>query len=379
MENSEYKYYAFISYSSKDTKWGKRLHHKMVRQKMPATLCSERGWKRRPMNPVFFAPYDIQPGGLSEELKQRLRASKNLIVICSPNSAKSEWVGKEIEYFYQLGRKDNIFFFIVDGTPNSGDPATECFNPVVKKLGLPEILGANIHERIYRWPWLNRERAYVQLISKLLGVEFDSIWKRHQRSLIYKAILWTIGILVVITSLVAVKMSNQPVDVSISLNETSYHNPNLPPMENAVVTMILNEEIKTDTIFREGDKAVFMNIPHKYIGKKVKFTFACKDYIPLDTIVTLTKTVSLKIKRDPEVYGNIMKKLWNWKTESGVGNTQVEINGQLTESDEEGLVCIKIPLSEQNEYYIINIPLWDKTDTVFMPCNEGQVIIVNKD
>lgn len=133
------------------------------------------------------------------------------------------------------------------------------------------------------------------------------------------------------------------------------------------------------TIFREGDKAVFMNIPHKYIGKKVKFTFACKDYIPLDTIVTLTKTVSLKIKRDPEVYGNIMKKLWNWKTESGVGNTQVEINGQLTESDEEGLVCIKIPLSEQNEYYIINIPLWDKTDTVFMPCNEGQVIIVNKD
>lgn len=32
-----------------------------------------------------------------------------------------------------------------------------------------------------RYPWVNRERAYVQLITKLLGVEFDSIWQRHKR------------------------------------------------------------------------------------------------------------------------------------------------------------------------------------------------------
>lgn len=175
---SQRKYYAFISYNSKDTRLGKRLQRKLEHYRMPATLCSERGWKRKPMDPVFFAPYEIQPGGLSEELKLRLRNSKNLVVICSPNSAKSDWVGKEIEYFHELGRDENILFFIVDGVPGSGDTATECFNPVVKKLGLPETLGANIHERIFRWPWINRERAYVQLISKLLGVEFDSIWQR---------------------------------------------------------------------------------------------------------------------------------------------------------------------------------------------------------
>jgi len=54
---------------------------------MPATLCGERGWKRRPMDPVFFAPTDIQPGGLTAELQERLRASRNLIVLCSPRSA----------------------------------------------------------------------------------------------------------------------------------------------------------------------------------------------------------------------------------------------------------------------------------------------------
>ena len=102
-------------------------------------------------------------------------------------------MGKEIEFFHNLGRTKNIHFFIVDGIPHSGDPDTECFNPVVNQLGLPEILGANIHEKIYRWPWLNRERAYVQLVTKLLGVEFDAIWKRHKRQLRRKIIALTVA------------------------------------------------------------------------------------------------------------------------------------------------------------------------------------------
>ncbi len=79
--------FAFISYSSQDQAWGKRLQRKPERYRMPATLCGERGWKRRPMDPVFFAPTDIQPGGLTAELQERLRASRNLIVLCSPRSA----------------------------------------------------------------------------------------------------------------------------------------------------------------------------------------------------------------------------------------------------------------------------------------------------
>ena len=215
MEQTQFKYFAFISYNSKDTEWGKKVQKKLEGYKMPATLCSEHGWARKPIKPVFFAPTDIQPGGLSEELQERLRASRNLIVICSPNSAKSEWVGKEIEFFHQLGRTKQIHFFIVEGTPHSGNPDTECFNPVVDKLGLPEILGANIHEKIYRWPWMNKERAYVQLVSKLLGVEFDTIWQRHKRLLIKKAIAWAVGIFIVFAALFYVWRTNQPVDVEI--------------------------------------------------------------------------------------------------------------------------------------------------------------------
>ena len=264
----QFKYFAFISYNSNDIAWGKRLQRKLESYRMSATLCSERGWKRKPINPIFFAPTDIQPGGLTEELQERLKASRNLIVICSPHSAKSEWVGKEIEYFHQLGRTQDIHFFIVDGEPHSGNPDTECFNPIVQNLGLPEILGANIHEKIFRWAWLNQERAYVQLVSKLLNVEFDTIWQRHKRQLIGKIIAWSISLLFVVSLLIGVYTMNQPIDVKIQLKETTYHNPALPQIQPTELVLDLKDEVKKSTLLTLDSVVVFKNIPHKYLNKE---------------------------------------------------------------------------------------------------------------
>lgn len=374
---NDFEYFAFISYSSKDMAWGKRLQRKLEHYRMPATLCSERGWKRKPMDPVFFAPYEIQPGGLGEELKKRLRASRNLIVICSPNSAKSEWVGKEIEYFFSLGRADNIHFFIVDGIPNSGDPSTECFNPIVNQLGIPEILGANIHEKIFRWPWLNRERAYIQLISKLLGVGFDSIWKRHRRRMIVLAVAWTIGIVAIISAITITWISNQPFDTKLSLKETSAHNSNLPPLQNAVVTIYLDEETKTDTIANEGDIAIFSNIPHKYLGKNVRITFSCQDFYLADTTISLGRSTSLNIQRDPAIYGNIRTEIWDFELNKPVCKTKIFIDQWEVQSDEQGIVKLNVPLAMQKQTYQIAIPDYNKTDTLTMPTSEYSSIGIN--
>ncbi|WP_294743467.1 toll/interleukin-1 receptor domain-containing protein [uncultured Prevotella sp.] len=350
----QFKYYAFISYSSKDTEWGKKVQKKLEHYRMPATLCSEHGWERTPIKPVFFAPTDIQPGGLTEELQERLKSSRNLIVICSPNSAKSEWVGKEIEFFHQLGRTKQIHFFIVDGQPHSTNPDTECFNPIVNTLGLPEILGANIHEKIYRWPWMNKERAYVQLISKLLGVEFDAIWQRHKRLLIRKVALCTIGIIAVISALAGVWVTNQPVDVEVRLNEASVHNDNLPPLEDAIITMTLENETKTDTIHTLDAAIVFSNIPHRFINKEVRMQINCRDFIPVDTTIILSESNTIDIHHDCSVYGNLRFMLWNPDTEQTAPNTEIEIDGHKVLSDDDGYVTITIPLAEQKEFYPIS-------------------------
>lgn len=378
MNNNEqqYKYFAFISYNSKDTEWGKRVQKKLEGYRMPATLCSEHNWERKPIKPVFFAPTDIQPGGLTAELQERLKASRNLIVICSPNSAKSQWVDKEIEYFHSLGRTENIHFFIVDGVPHSGNEDTECFNPVVNTLGMPEILGANVNERVSRWPWINKERAYVQLITKLLGVEFDSIWQRHKRMMIQQVVSWTIGVLAVLAALLGVWLNNQPVDVRMSINETSVHNEKLPPLQDAIVTLTIDNETKADTVDNMNDAALFANIPHSALGKEAHITVECKNWLTTDTTVTLTKDLTLNMARDPKPYGDIIFRLWNPDRECCYPDVTVQINDHEATADADGYIRFTMPLAEQAQEYTVTTTMQMESNALKMPTTENTVMIV---
>ena len=376
LQKEEYKYFAFISYNSKDARWGRRLQRKLEGYRMPATLCSEHGWKRRPIAPVFYAPTDIQPGDLRQELEARLRASRHLIVICSPHSAKAKWVGWEIAYFHSLGRTENIHFFIVDGEPHSQDPERECFNPIIEELGIPEQLGANIHERVSRWPWVNRERAYVQLVTKLLGVEFDSLWQRHKRLLRRRCTLGVIAVVAVIAALISVWRANQPVNVSVRLKEVSAHNDHLPPLQKAVVSITLDNETKRDTLQDINDIARFANIPHSAVGQPVRITMVCGNWLTLDTTMTLTEELLLSIKRNPIPYGNVILTLWDTEEGAGKAGVEVTIAGANTVSDADGRVRLTIPLERQDTTYVLHssVPLRDSL--LRMPVTESSVMVV---
>lgn len=359
----QFKYFAFISYSSHDTKWGKRLHKKLESYSIPSTLCKKHGWKRKPLNPIFFAPYEIQPGTLSEELKDRLRESRHLIVICSPYSAQSYWVGLEIEFFHQLGRTKDIHFFIIDGVPNSGDKTTECFNNKIKELSIPEILGANIREKVYRWSWLNRERAYVQIVTKLLGVEFDSIWQRHKRMLWQKMTLWLMGLTAVLAALTGTWLVNRPVDVEISLNETSAHNNNLPPLHDAVITLMLDNERKTDTLHTMGSTTTFTNIPANMIGKEVRVLFMCEDWCTTDTTLELNKNITLNISRDINAFGHVRFTLYDSQV-TPIAGKNINISGVKATSNAQGVVDAIIPIEKQNIIYNLTSSEVSLADTI---------------
>lgn len=375
-QEKEYKYFAFISFSSHDTHWGKRLQRKLEGYRMPVAMCNEHGWERKPMKPVFFAPTDIQPGGLSAELQERLRASRHLIVVCSPHSAQSEWVGREIAFFHELGRTDNIHFFIVEGAPHSGNALTECFNPIVDALGIPEILGANIHERVYRWPWLNRERAYVQLITKLLGVEFDSLWQRHRRQLQLKMASWTLGTVIVVASLCGVWLMNRPVSVSVGVSELTVHNDSLPPLSDIVVTMQLGEEQKTDTIRSASQRIMLHNIPHHFLGEGVRIQAWCVGCLSTDTIMVLHRDMSVPLRRDASVYGDVHFGIWDTQTERMVSGCSITIDGITTRSDAQGVVRLRVPLERQKTEYAVSadVPLAEKS--IRMPCGANDVLTV---
>ena len=221
---------------------------------------------------------------------------------------------------------------MIDGVPNSGDKTTECFNNKIKELGIPEILGANIHEKVYRWSWLNRERAYVQIITKLLGVEFDSIWQRHKRMLWQKIILWIIGLTAVLAALTGTWLANRPVDVEISLNETSVHNNNLPPLHDAVITLMLDNERKTDTLHTMDNTTTFTNIPANMLGKKVRVLFVCEDWCTTDTTLELSKNIELNISRDINAFGHVRFTLYDSQV-TPIAGKNINISGSLFHSE----------------------------------------------
>lgn len=357
-----YKYFAFISYNSHDLKWGKRLQRKLESYRLPTTLCTQHHIARKPMRPVFFAPTDIQPAGLSEELQKRLRDSRHLIVICSPKSAQSEWVGREIEYFHSLGRKANMHFFIVEGIPHSGDKETECFNPILEQLGVPEILGANIHERIYRRPWLNRRRAYIQLITKLLGIEFDTLWQREKRRMKQQVAMWFISATVVLSALGLIWRLNLPVDVKINLNEVPVHNPRLPKAVEIVVSLTLDNEVKTDTTASIDQTLVFANIPRRMIGKTVRLTVNSYHYLPVDTTLPLAESIEMNVCYNPSLFGDIRFRLWNPDEECFVPNCRISVGGHEVVTNESGSVAFFVPLAAQDSLYHLSadVPLLDE-------------------
>ena len=169
---NEFKYYAFISYNHRDCKEAKGLQKKLEHYRLPVVAREEIGEDVR-IRPVFRYVENLSLGDLRDQIKKELDASKYLIVICSPNSAKpnvkgEHWVNDEVERFIKLGRKEYIIPVIVDGEPNTGDDR-ECFPPALREAG---IVGANLVKNRKR---SERRNDFLKIVAKLLGLFPDQL------------------------------------------------------------------------------------------------------------------------------------------------------------------------------------------------------------
>lgn len=134
--NQEKEYFAFISYQRKDEEWADRLRNKLEHYRLPSSVRKQNASLPKEIRPIFRDALELAGGVLAKEIEAALQQSKYLIVICSPNSARSPWVNKEIQTFIDLGREDRIIPFIIDGTPFSDDEETECFptcSPLIER------------------------------------------------------------------------------------------------------------------------------------------------------------------------------------------------------------------------------------------------------
>jgi len=174
--NEQNSYYAFISYNSADEKWAKWLQHNLEYYHIPSALCKEYPELPKKIRPVFWYKQDLSGTKLKKALNNELSSSKYLIVICSPDSAKADWVNDEVVAFIEQGKGDRIIPFIVAGTPHAKNPEEECFPPALRNLTRDEeIRGIDVRRKE------GKSHALVDVIATMFGVRFDVLWQRHER------------------------------------------------------------------------------------------------------------------------------------------------------------------------------------------------------
>jgi tetratricopeptide (TPR) repeat protein len=182
------KYRAFLSYSHRDTAWGKWLHSALEGYRIDKDLIGRQtpvGPVPKTLRPIFRDREDFSAGhSLTEQTLAALEASQFLVVLCSPNAARSKYVNEEIRRFKALGGAQRVIPLIIDGEP--GDPERECFPPALRfKLGADGTLTNEPEEPIAadaRPQGDGKEIAKQKLVAGLLGVGFDDIVRRAERA-----------------------------------------------------------------------------------------------------------------------------------------------------------------------------------------------------
>src|SRR3954467_3428928 len=137
------KYWAYLSYSHQDDAWSDWLFKSLETYRVPRRLVgrdTRSGKVPARLIPVFRDRDELPSSSeLSTNLVDALRASRYLVVICSPHAARSRGGNEEIRSFKAMGGEARILALIVSGEPNATDrPESgmlECFPPKLRYRG----------------------------------------------------------------------------------------------------------------------------------------------------------------------------------------------------------------------------------------------------
>ena len=343
-----YKFFVFISYRHTDIKAARWLQLLLETYSFPVAIR-----QRKPDLPkrikVFRDKDELTSGVLKEEIQKKLDESKYLVVICSPESAKSNYVGEEIAYFRSKGRESQIVPFIIKGEPHS---AEECFHPELKKCG--ELLGIEVRKEEATFHAIRFHKAFIRLVGRLLDLDFGELWNRRKRRLIRLSIAAAL-VLVAIGVLSFEAVRAQPFDVSVQLQDTYSHLP-LSQTHTDSLYLYLGDEDARSMVVLDTDSAVdFRNIPGKFKDEPVKMSFRAYGFEPLDTVIRLGQSVDLPLVRDSSTYGHIRYQIRSNATDAPLSDVTVDFGFAQVTTDEQGVLDVQIPLEHQQTYYPVVI------------------------
>jgi tetratricopeptide (TPR) repeat protein len=140
------EYWAFISYSHRDAPVAAALQRALETYRVPARLVGRPtplGSVPAFLKPVFRDREELQAGGdLGARVREALSRSRYLVVVCSPDAARSDWVNREIVEFKAMHGEARVLAVIASGEPFSsaraGREGEECFPQALRFALTPE-------------------------------------------------------------------------------------------------------------------------------------------------------------------------------------------------------------------------------------------------
>jgi tetratricopeptide (TPR) repeat protein len=177
-EFSAVKYRILLSYCQRDKALGRWLQRELEAYRIEedfvgrATLA---GPVPRTLRPIFRSR---EEGGdiLTEQTSAALQAAQFLVVLCSPDAAKSQHINELIRRFNAMRRADRVIPVLVGGEP--GDPEIECFPPALRfRLG-PDRRPTNPYGEPIpdaRPDGDGKELARRKVLARVLGLGLDDV------------------------------------------------------------------------------------------------------------------------------------------------------------------------------------------------------------
>jgi TIR domain-containing protein len=197
---SEDRYWAFISYSHRDAGFGRKIHRRLENYVLPARLVDQetrQGKVPRRLAPIFRDRDELPAAhNLTAEVRAALKASRSLVVICTPTAAQSTWVAREIELFRELHPDRPILAALVKGEPEDSFP--DAMRQAGADGAIIEPLAAD-----FRTDGDGTRPALLKLVAGIVGIGLDQLVQRDAQRNLRRVMAVTVlaGITVLIMAL----------------------------------------------------------------------------------------------------------------------------------------------------------------------------------
>lgn len=189
-------YDVFISYrhTELDSKVAKRIQRQLEHYHIPSYIRKRTGRKN---GFRVFRDKDELPvtDDLGDVLHTALRESSYLIVICSPDTAESLWVKREIEYFIETHDRSHVLTVLADGDPDQVIPEILLMKDENGKE--KELVASDYRKSAHN----NRHNELHRLAAALLGCNYSELVNRAEKNAMLRLSLSVMAVSFVITML----------------------------------------------------------------------------------------------------------------------------------------------------------------------------------